>query len=235
VTSFFSGGSLCYLGSMAGYPMKSASRHPEMVRLCATPPSFRGSWPLNLLGASLESDLTCADIASISNSPIDPTPLSCARNVAKRPISLTTRRWRHLDHGDYPTWLHAHVPRVVCPEHGIRRSASPGHCPPPALPSPSSGMPSMCSGRPTSREPRACSTSVGTRPGTSWSGRWRAGCGPSGAASSPTWASTRRRWPGDIATSRWSATWIGPRWSTLATTGGRPARTPTTCPSPGGI
>ena len=33
----------------------------------------------------------------------------------------TTRRWRHLDHGDYPTWLHAHVPRVACPEHGIRR------------------------------------------------------------------------------------------------------------------
>lgn len=32
-----------------------------------------------------------------------------------------SRRWRHLDHGDCTTWLHAQVPRIDCPEHGIRR------------------------------------------------------------------------------------------------------------------
>jgi transposase len=32
-----------------------------------------------------------------------------------------TRRWRHLDHGDRRTWLHARIPRVYCLEHGVRR------------------------------------------------------------------------------------------------------------------
>jgi len=32
-----------------------------------------------------------------------------------------TRRWRHLDHGEHVTWLHARLPRVHCLEHGIRR------------------------------------------------------------------------------------------------------------------
>jgi transposase len=32
-----------------------------------------------------------------------------------------SRPWRHLDHGDCSTWLHARPPRVACPEHGIRR------------------------------------------------------------------------------------------------------------------
>jgi len=31
------------------------------------------------------------------------------------------RRWRHLDHGGYVTWLHARIPRVYCLEHGVRR------------------------------------------------------------------------------------------------------------------
>lgn len=31
------------------------------------------------------------------------------------------RMWRHLDSGFYVTWLHARVPRVDCPEHGIRQ------------------------------------------------------------------------------------------------------------------
>jgi transposase len=31
------------------------------------------------------------------------------------------RSWRHLDHGDCLTHLHAQVPRVDCPAHGIRR------------------------------------------------------------------------------------------------------------------
>jgi transposase len=33
----------------------------------------------------------------------------------------STRSWRHLDHGDCLTWIHANLPRVICPVHGIRR------------------------------------------------------------------------------------------------------------------
>jgi transposase len=36
-----------------------------------------------------------------------------------------SRTWRHLDHGDCTTWLHAQVPRVDCPVHGIRRAHVP--------------------------------------------------------------------------------------------------------------
>src|SRR5208337_4673311 len=32
---------------------------------------------------------------------------------------LPYRKWRHLDHGDCLTWLHARPPRVACPQHGI--------------------------------------------------------------------------------------------------------------------
>jgi transposase len=43
---------------------------------------------------------------------------------------LRSRRWRHLDHGDSLTWLHARPPRADCPEHGIHQVrlpwASPG-------------------------------------------------------------------------------------------------------------
>jgi transposase len=34
---------------------------------------------------------------------------------------LPSRGWRHLDHGDCLTWLHARPPRVACREHGIRQ------------------------------------------------------------------------------------------------------------------
>jgi transposase len=34
---------------------------------------------------------------------------------------LPDRKWRHLDHGDCLTWLHARLPRLACPEHGIRQ------------------------------------------------------------------------------------------------------------------
>jgi transposase len=34
---------------------------------------------------------------------------------------VPTRCWRHLDHGDRLTWLHARLPRVYCLEHGVRR------------------------------------------------------------------------------------------------------------------
>ena len=36
-----------------------------------------------------------------------------------------TRCWRHLDHGEHMTWLHARLPRVYCLEHGLRRVAIP--------------------------------------------------------------------------------------------------------------
>jgi transposase len=31
------------------------------------------------------------------------------------------RKWRHLDHGSWLTWLHARIPRVACPLHGVRQ------------------------------------------------------------------------------------------------------------------
>ena len=31
------------------------------------------------------------------------------------------RRWRHLDHGSWMTWLQARIPRVSCSTHGIRQ------------------------------------------------------------------------------------------------------------------
>jgi len=38
---------------------------------------------------------------------------------------VPARRWRHLDHGDRITWLHARLPRVYCLEHGARRAQVP--------------------------------------------------------------------------------------------------------------
>lgn len=47
----------------------------------------------------------------------------------RRPLPIydhvATRRWRHLDHGDCRTWLHARIPRVCCLEHGVRQAAVP--------------------------------------------------------------------------------------------------------------
>lgn len=38
---------------------------------------------------------------------------------------VATRRWRHLDHGECLTWLHARIPRVYCLEHGARQATPP--------------------------------------------------------------------------------------------------------------
>src|SRR6266568_2950525 len=48
---------------------------------------------------------------------------ACAECGRARPVydHLPSRGWRHLDHGDFLTWIHARVPRVTCPEHGIRQ------------------------------------------------------------------------------------------------------------------
>jgi transposase len=34
---------------------------------------------------------------------------------------VAERQWRHLDTCQYETWLHARIPRVKCPEHGVRQ------------------------------------------------------------------------------------------------------------------
>lgn len=48
---------------------------------------------------------------------------SCSECGQASPIydHLPSRSWRHLDHGEFLTWLHARVPRVSCPEHGVRQ------------------------------------------------------------------------------------------------------------------
>jgi transposase len=47
----------------------------------------------------------------------------------RRPLPIydhvATRRWRHLDHGECQTWLHARIPRVYCLEHGARQASVP--------------------------------------------------------------------------------------------------------------
>ena len=52
---------------------------------------------------------------------------SCPECGRRAPLydHAPSRSWRHLDHGDCLTWLHAQIPRVDCPVHGIRR----GHVP----------------------------------------------------------------------------------------------------------
>lgn len=48
---------------------------------------------------------------------------ACPECGRSRPIydHLSSRSWRHLDHGEFLTWLLARVPRVSCPEHGVRQ------------------------------------------------------------------------------------------------------------------
>jgi transposase len=52
---------------------------------------------------------------------------SCPQCGKVRPLydHVPSRTWRHLDHGDYRTWLHARLPRVTCPEHGTRQALLP--------------------------------------------------------------------------------------------------------------
>jgi transposase len=38
---------------------------------------------------------------------------------------IPSRQWRHLDHGECVTWLHARIPRVYCLEHGVRQVTVP--------------------------------------------------------------------------------------------------------------
>jgi transposase len=47
----------------------------------------------------------------------------CPKCAAVLPLHDHTppRRWRHLDHGSWMTWLHARLPRVSCLWHGVQR------------------------------------------------------------------------------------------------------------------
>jgi transposase len=81
------------------------------------------------------------------------------------------RYWRHLDHGGWLTYLAARVPRVHCLFHGLRRVDVPW-----ALPGARFWV------------PLGCCTSVGTKPGASWSGPCSAAWRPKSSASLRTWA-----------------------------------------------
>jgi len=54
-------------------------------------------------------------------------PFSCPECRLPLPLNdhIPSRRWRHLDHGDCVTWLHARIPRVYCLEHGVRHVTIP--------------------------------------------------------------------------------------------------------------
>jgi transposase len=47
----------------------------------------------------------------------------CPECAALLPLydHVPLRRWRHLDHGSYITWMHARIPRVACLFHGVRQ------------------------------------------------------------------------------------------------------------------
>lgn len=54
------------------------------------------------------------------------SPLCCPECGAEGPgYDHRERRWRHLDTCQYATWLVAQVPRMRCPEHGVRQVAVP--------------------------------------------------------------------------------------------------------------
>src|SRR5262249_9978777 len=51
----------------------------------------------------------------------------CPESGRRSPVydHVPTRSWRHLDPGGFRTWLHAQIPRIACPDHGIRRVSVP--------------------------------------------------------------------------------------------------------------
>ena len=50
-------------------------------------------------------------------------PFCCPDCGSPSPLydHIPLRKWRHLDHGGFLSWLNARVPRVACREHGIRQ------------------------------------------------------------------------------------------------------------------
>lgn len=56
---------------------------------------------------------------------------TCPECAIRSPIydHLPSRSWRHLDHDNCLTWLHARPPRVACRDHGIRQVRVPWELP----------------------------------------------------------------------------------------------------------
>ncbi len=96
---------------------------------------------------------------------------TCPECAIRSPIydHLPSRSWRHLDHDNCLTWLHARPPRVACRDHGIRQVRVPWELPGSRFTLPFERHAIDVLSRPTSSAPPACFGSVGTRPGTSWS------------------------------------------------------------------
>ena len=92
------------------------------------------------------------------------------------------RVWRHLDSCQFMTYLHAPPPRVECPTHGVRQVRLPWAEARARFTTLFERRRSMSSRRPIFGAPPGFCASVGTRPGTSSSGRSSAGSAPSSPA-----------------------------------------------------
>jgi transposase len=58
---------------------------------------------------------------------LGPGPFSCPECQTTSPgYDRRPRRWRHLDTCQLRTWIEAQIPRVECPQHGVKQIAIPG-------------------------------------------------------------------------------------------------------------
>jgi transposase len=80
--------------------------------------------PWRVQSVSLDTHERSIDIRLVHRRNASFTCPECGRRA---PLydPASSRSWRHLDHGDCTTWLHAQVPRIDCPVHGIRRAHVP--------------------------------------------------------------------------------------------------------------
>lgn len=76
--------------------------------------------PWKVVRVSLSSDDKCVDLW-LGHRPRIPFP--CPECGVLLPVydHAPARKWRHLEHGEYLTWLYARVPRVACLLHGVRQ------------------------------------------------------------------------------------------------------------------
>ena len=139
------------------------------------------------------------------------------------------RTWRHLDSCQFQTYLHARIPRVACGEHGVVQVTG-------AVGGAAVAVHAVVR---APRHRRAASMrrerghadladQLGRGVGADGSGRSRVGEQRKARRSCAGSASTRRRRPRAIVTSRWSATWTRARWSTSPKTARRRVSTATT-------
>lgn len=62
------------------------------------------------------SEVVVTIVRTTKDAPVCPICGKPASGYDKRP-----RRWRHLDTCQFPTYVEADIPRVQCPEHGVRQ------------------------------------------------------------------------------------------------------------------